>query len=259
MRHAAFAACLALAWTANAFAQSPAAAPPSPDFFTRYDFRLSANALAVEDQSFSWDAHFGGALDLVDYVVGRTSILVDYEAVLGDQFRAFDPNQSYYTLEASSSFRSSVAEIAGVFHHVSRHLSDRAKQEAIAWNVFGVRVLRRVAAGATTVDARAEAGSVLQRSQVDYAWTAGADVMVRRQVRPRVGVFAHGCGELIGVDTSIGNRETQKGGRLEGGVRFDGRVGAIELFAGFERRIDADPFKRVPVRWGIAGFRLLGK
>ena len=46
---------------------------------------------SINDPRFSWETHFGGDLDVADYVVGRSSILVDYEAVLGDEFRPFDP------------------------------------------------------------------------------------------------------------------------------------------------------------------------
>ena len=99
--------------------------------------------LPTEDQRFSWDTYFGGDVDFLDYVVGRLSGLADYHAVLGDEYRPFDPNQAYYTLEVSSSYRIGETEIAGVFHHVSRHLSDRPKQLAIAWNVAGRGVLRR--------------------------------------------------------------------------------------------------------------------
>jgi hypothetical protein len=55
------------------------------------------------------------------------------------------------------------------------------------------------------------------------------------------------------------DRGTQWGGRAEGGIRFGGRAGALELFAGIERRIDADPLVRAAERWGIAGFRLVGR
>ena len=77
-------------------------------------------------------------------MVGRLSGIVEYEAILGDEFRAFDPNQSCYTLEVSSSYRIKATEIAGVFHHVSRHLSDRSKTFPIAWNMAGARVLRQL-------------------------------------------------------------------------------------------------------------------
>ena len=67
----------------------------------------------------------GGDFDLVDYVYGRLAILADYEAVLGDELQLFDPNQASYTLEVSVSARLRGTELAGVLHHVSRHLSDR--------------------------------------------------------------------------------------------------------------------------------------
>jgi hypothetical protein len=259
-RRAAIAACLALGFTSPLFAQSPAAAPaPGPDFFTRYSFHLSANALAIEDERFSWDTHFRADLDVVDYVKGRTSILVEYEAVLGDEFRAFDPNQAYYTLEASSSYRIGAAEVAGVFHHVSRHLSDRDKRDPIAWNVLGARLLGNAVRHGITLEARVEAGSVVQHSFVDYAWTGDVDLLISRKLRPRVGVFGHGHGVMVGVDGTIANRGRQKGGLVEGGVRFEGRAGALELFAGLERRIDADPLDLLPRQWGVAGFRLLSK
>ncbi len=176
-------------------------APAGPDFLPRAQFHLSANALALstEDQRFSWDAYFGGDVDIFDYVFGRTSVLADYHAVLGDEYRPFDPNQAYYDLEVSSSYRLGETEIVGVFHHVSRHLSDRPKTFAIAWNVAGVRLLRRVAAKGFTVDVRAGAGGIVQHSYVDYRWTADArshgpssDQPAPRAVRPPLRRVVHG-------------------------------------------------------------------
>jgi hypothetical protein len=256
VRHAAAAACLALAFATPSRAQSQQP-PASPDFLTRYDFHLSANAMSTDDERFTWDAHYGGDLDVFDYVTGRTSVLVDYEAVLGEELRPFDPRQALYVLEASSSYRAGRTEIAGVFHHVSRHLSDRPKAFPIAWNVLGGRVLRRFEAGNTTVDARVEAGGLVQHSFVDYTWTGSVDLLIRRPLNPRVGFFAHGFGEIFGVDQTVANRTMQRGGRIEAGVRLSGRAGALELFAGAERRVDADPEERLPHQWAIAGFRLV--
>jgi hypothetical protein len=258
-RHAAAAACLVLVSTIHSHAQSPAPPPATPDFLSRYEFHLTANALTSADPRFSWDTHYGGDLDIADYVTGRTSILVDYEAILGNEFRPFDPNQSYYLLEVSSSYRLAGTEIAAVFHHVSRHLSDRPKPYPIAWNVAGARVMRRFGYLGTTIDTRADAGVVVQHSAVDYAWTADLDLLIRRPLGPRVAVFARGYGEMFGVDSTILNRGSQTGGRVEAGVRIDGRAGALELFAGLERRIDAVPGPFLAQRWGIAGFRLLSK
>jgi hypothetical protein len=273
---AARAACLFLMCATAAAAQQPqppgfAPAPASPDFFTRYDFHLSADALAVripsdaqppfnvDDPRFAWDTHFGGDLDVVDYVAGRLSMLIDYEAVLGTEFRPFDPNQGNYTLEASASVRAGDTEIAGVFHHVSRHLGDRPKRFPIAWNVLGVRVMRRLAVAGTTVDATVGAGRIVQHSTVDYAWTGNLDLLIRHPVSDRIGVFARGTGEVFGIDESLSARERQMGGKAEAGVRINGRAGALELFAGYERRIDADPIEARAKDWALAGFRLLSR
>ncbi len=270
MRRAALAACLFLMIAAGAsaqYAEPPgfAPAPASPDFLTRYDFHLSASKLSVStpdnlpDGRFVWDTHFGGDLDVVDYVSGRLSMLVDYEAVLGNEFRAFDPNQGNYTLEASSSLRVSGTEIAGVFHHVSRHLGDRPKRFPIAWNVIGVRVMRRVEVAGVTADVTVGGGRLVQHSTVDYKWTGNLDLLIRRPINERVGVFARGTGQLFTIDPLVSNRSRQLGGKAEAGVRLAGRAGALELFAGYERRIDADPLDFQAENWALAGFRLLSR
>lgn len=256
---------LAVAWLLMTLAapvaaqQAPSPAPTQPGFMTRYDFHLAGTALAIDDDRFSWSARFGGDLDLVDYVVGRATITVDYEAVLGNEIRLFDPNQGNYTLEAASSVRVGRTEIVGAFHHLSRHLGDRPKQFAIAWNSLGARVLRRWSRDSTTVDMNVDGAVVTQKSYVDYTWIGQADLAVRRMVTPRTGVFVHGNGQLFGVDPVLTRRERQAGGLIEAGVRLQGPAGAIELFAGYERRVDADPIDRKPQRWGIAGFRLLSR
>jgi len=231
------------------------------EFFPRYNFQLAANSLSGGDPRFTWDAHFGGAADLVDYVKGRVSVVADFEAVLGSEFRAFDPNQGNYVLETSASAWAGDNEIAGVFHHVSRHISDRPKRYAIAWNVLGARFLRKIdVGGGTTVAVIAGAGRIVQHADVDYEWNADVDVIVRHTLNPHVGVFAHGWGEMFTVDPAIrGRTDSQTGGRFEGGVRFDGRGGALELFAGVERRLDADPHDYLPLIWAIAGFRMVSK
>jgi len=262
IRPAAVAAFLFVISTQRAGAQTTQPVAPAPaksDFLTRYDFHLSAAALDTDDQRFKWETHFGGDLDVFDYVVGRASILVDYEAVLGNQYRAFDPNQGNYTLEASSSARLGETEIAGVFHHVSRHLSDRPKRFAVAWNIVGLRVLRRFTFAGTTIDAVAGGGRVVQDSYVDYTWSGELNLHVMRRVNERLSVFVHGIGEGFLVDETIAHRNRQLGGTIEAGLRIAGRAGALELFAGGERRFDADPIDRMTQQWALAGFRLVGK
>ena len=254
------AACLALVVTSPAAAQQPLASPPaSPQFLSRFDFHLSAAALANDDQRFSWDTHFGGDIDVVDYVHGRAATAIDYEAVLGNELRPFDPNQANYILELSSSYRIRRTEVAGIFHHVSRHLSDRPKVVPVAWNVLGVRVLREVAVKKATIDMVADFGGTTQRVNVDYRWSSNVDVVVRRQFRPHVGAFARGSGHLMKVvqQPVPAARHAQTGGAVEAGFRFIGEAAVGELFLGYEHRFDAYPFGFVPERWFMAGFRVV--
>jgi hypothetical protein len=240
-----------------AFAQQPlATAPATIQFLPRYDMHLSATALANSDPRFSWDTDFGGDVDVVDYVYGRTSTILNYEAMLGNEFRAFDPNQGNYTLELSTSVRLGQTEVAGVFNHVSRHLSDRPKRFPIAWNMAGVRVLRQTTTRGAVIDFFADIAANTQRVNVDYEWSGNASVKVRRQMHRRLALFASGVGHLMGVSDELA-RGTQAGGAIEGGVRLLGEAGVAEFFMGFERRFDAHQIDFEARKWFMVGFRVL--
>lgn len=258
---------LAASFVRPARAQGPAlqggatqipSAPDAPELMSRTDLRIGAAALATSDQRFKWDAHFGGDIDIVDYVAGRVRIVADYEAVLGDQFRPFDPNQGNYVLEPSASFRVRGFEIVGVFHHESRHLSDRIKRFSIDWNVLGGRLLRRAEIAQTTIEIEAGLGSVVHHAFTDYKWIGDGDVLVRRRLSERVAVYARGTVVVYGVDGTI-PRDNQTAGRGEIGVRLTGHAGVIEVFAGGERSVDAYPLDRAPEQWPFAGFRLVNR
>jgi hypothetical protein len=266
------ATCFILLLTLSAAAQTQqptiAPAPDRPEFLSRYDFQLSIDRLARSqtpqeasvDQRFSWDSHFGGSFDLIDYVYGRATVLVDYEAVMGRELRPFDPNQGNYTLEGSWSVRiNSATEVAGMFHHVSRHVSDRPKSFAVAWNELGARFLHRRTLASTTIDLDLEGGRVIQHSYVDYTWLGEARVQVRHPINNRVGIFGQGTGRVIAVDETVLRRGTQGGALVEAGVRLNGKGGVAEIYVGYEKRPDADVLDRQPQRWAVIGFRVLSK
>ena len=261
---------MTLASTAAAQQPVVAPAPAAPEFFSRADFHLTAAGLTspqvenaagetVGDPRFSWDTHWGGSIDVVDYVVGRLAVIIDYEAVLGSEFQPFDPYQGNYTLEASGSVRAGKTELVGMFHHVSRHFSDRPKRVPIAWNVLGGRVMHRVGGERSTLDLDIEGGKTVEHAYVDYTWVGEANALVRHSFSDRVGAFARLGTRVFGVDGTVPNRTTQTGGLVEAGFRFNGKGGALELFAGIEKRVDADPLDRQPQHWGFAGFRLLSR
>jgi hypothetical protein len=257
---AALAACLIFVGIGPAAAQQPQGitdAPPDPTFLSRFDFNMSAVKLAYPDQRFSWDTHWAGDFDLVDYVYGRASFLADYQALLGSEFRAFDPYQSSYTLEASGSVRSGKTEVLGVLSHVSRHLGDRFKHTAVAENSLGPRVMRRFTEGRSTIEFRGDLRKVIARVYVDYNWIIDADVTIRSDLNPRTGVYVRMFGQTIPTDQTIAGRDRQSGGRVEAGVLVGGTNGDLELFFGAERVVDADPLDRLPRHWAFAGFRLM--
>jgi hypothetical protein len=228
------------------------------EFLPRVLFQMGAEHLSGEDQRFIWDANFGGEIDLLDYGVGRGTFVASYQVLLGDELRKFDPNQGNYILEGSASRRFPGVEVAGVFYHQSRHLSDRPKEQAIDWNMLGGRIRGDGTVGTAHLDARADVRGVLKKSFVDYRWEIDARLRSNVPIRPRVGVIAGAGVRVIGVDGSAG-RGTQTGFRAEGGVRIDGPAGAVELFLAGERRIDPYQLEFGTATWSTFGFRLLSR
>jgi hypothetical protein len=227
-------------------------------FFPRFDFHLGADHLSSDDTRFVWDTNFGGDMDLIDYGRGRATFTANYEAVLGEQFRRFDPNQGNYRLELSTSLRAHGIEVAALFHHTSRHLSDRFKRNPVDWNMFGATVAHAARRGALQIGMQGELLGVLLKSNVDYGWEANAGVDIRVPVGPHISAISAGSARLVGVD-GTGNRGTQRGARGEAGLRFEGQGGAIEMTVAAERRIDAYPLENSAMSWFSAGFRFVSR
>ncbi len=243
------------------WATAVAAQPNGPgvSFLSRAAFHMSAEHLGgVDDERFRWDTNFGGDLDLVDYTRGRLIFAANYQALLGKELQAFDPNQGNYLLAGALTARFERVEAAFVFHHESRHLGDRAKTQPVDWNLGGGRVNRAVLVDGTYLQARADLRWTIQQSFVDYTWELDTDLRADRLIRPGVGVLAAGGVRFLGVDGTAG-RGGQTGYRAEGGVRFEGSGAAVELFAGVERRIDPYPLEFGTLTWMTAGFRLLSR
>jgi hypothetical protein len=245
-------------WFAFVFIASatPAFAQQPIQFLPRFDFYLGAEYLADDDQRFSWDADLGGEVDVVDYGIGRVTFVTNYEVVMGTQLRRFDPNQGNYILAGHASARAGRFEVAGVFYHQSRHLSDRVKIGAVDWNMLGGRVVHEMTHGRSEWLARADLRGVVQKSFVDYQWELDAEARARVALTPHVSVISAGGLRVIGVDGTR-SRGNQTGFLAEGGVRFEGNVAAMEFFVAAERRIDPFPVEFGTVTWLKTGFRVL--
>jgi hypothetical protein len=257
MGRAALFLCLALAFGAPAQAQdaAPSAAPPVR-FLSRADFWFEWAKAVSSDDRFSWDGHIGVDVDVLDWGRGRVTFVADYEAVLGAERRGFDLNHGNYILESAVTFRRRDVDISGVFHHVSRHLSDRSNEPAISWNTYGVRVETVARRGRSSVSTRYQAAVAVQQAFVDYTWTTDVRFGVHHALTDRVGLIASAEGGFVGVDRLRFDRGRQCGAAMEGGVRLIGERASLDVFAGYERRVDGFPTERLRVRMFTVGFRL---
>jgi hypothetical protein len=243
---------------AAAQSATPPPAAPGVQFLPRFEFHLGGEHLTSDDKRFVWDTNFGGEVDLLDYGAGRAMFVANYQAILGEEFRRFDPTQGNYILEGSMSARALGYEVAGVFYHQSRHLADRPKRNAVDWNMLGGRVRGDWIVGAIRISARADLRGVLGKSFVDYRWEFDGGARSDIPLRPGIGLLLTGRMQRFGVDGSR-NRGDQTGFRGEGGVRLEGRAAAMEIFLAAERRVDPYPLELSTATWMTAGFRLLSR
>ena len=251
---------LATADPSSAQTSSRQADPPTdpPAFLSRFGFLVGIEHIVSSDPRFMWDAYTGAELDVVDYGVGAMTLLAAYQAILGEEFRQFDPNQGNYTLAGSGSVRAGPIEAAGVFHHVSRHLSDRPKRFPVDWNMIGVRIRSGMARGRSEMRTQVDLRRVIQKTFVDYRWEVDGGARGQVRLSPRVALFADGAFRVVGVDGSR-ERGNQYGWRTDGGIRLDGRAAALELFVAGERVIDPYQLEFSTATWLTTGFRLVSR
>jgi hypothetical protein len=249
------------------FAQStPASAPPAAadgaSFLPRVDFGFSFASLITDDRRFNWQGQVEFDFDIVDYGSGRLNFTTRYEGILGRERRRYDLNQGHYFFEVSASKRAKGTEVVLFSQHVSRHEVDRENEPAISWNTYGVRAQRgwggapKPGWAGTRVDGEIEISRTMQLAFVDYRWLSRASTTMTRLVSPKLAFVVRATGDVAGVNPETRGRTRVCGGRLEGALRVAGKAATLELFAGYERRIDAYPTDRFRVRWFTAGFRV---
>jgi hypothetical protein len=242
----------ALAQTAPVPGVPTAASGP----LSRSHFFVALAGLQIDDPRFSFAERARADVDLFSYGRGRVNLLVDTELVMGSERRSFDLNQANVMFETSASYRVGPVDLAGVIHHVSRHIVDREFDRVPAWHTIGARAMHVFAVPEGTIDVSVEYGRVVQKTFVDYTWTNQATVRFNRVIGSRLRLFASGRGGFVGVEPAVLGRRRQAGGRAEGGVRFVTERGLVDLYAATEHRVDGYPTSRVPSTWVELGFRL---
>jgi hypothetical protein len=239
----------ALVWSASAGASS------AQEWFPQLDFAMQGQYVASGDPRFTWMFAFAGDVEAYRRDGMRAVFIAKYEAVAGEQFRRFDVNQGSYLLEGALLFRVRGVEVGPVWHHVSRHLSDRPKPFPIDWNMLTLRVRGEHGQGRLDAEWRADARVTVTNVYVDYVWEVETAARAVHSVTPRYGFVFGGAFRVVGVDDTR-DRGAQAGARIEAGVRMTGTAAAAELFIGAERRIDPYPLEFGTRSWFLAGLRV---
>jgi hypothetical protein len=244
----------ALVLAAAAWVASPGLAA-AQEWFPRLDFALQGQYVVDPDPRFKWMFDFATDVEAYRRAGLRTIFVAEYEAGAGQQFRRFDVNQGNYLLEGVLLFEVAGIEVGPVWHHVSRHLSDRTKRSPVDWNMLTLRVQGVRGRGRLDAEWRADTRITVTKANVDYRWEIEAGGRSVYSFSPAYGAVVRSSFRLVGVDDTRA-RGAQVGGNVEAGIRLKGRSGAAELFAGFERRIDPYPIDYGTGSWFLAGLRL---
>lgn len=206
--------------------------------------RLAAIRYGETEPQFKWSGWIGGGLGLLR--VGRVTARVDtdVETIIGNEKRTFDANQANYHLEAGARADLGAYEAQVFYHHVSRHLEDRPKTQAVDWNILGARVGRRFE-GRVPARVRVGVGKATQVSLVGYGWEVTGRVQA---ALPLSGNSAGGDGGALYGDVDLRYveadaspafpRDSFLDARLEGGLRLRREERTAALFLAFERRND---------------------
>lgn len=215
---------------------------------------MKAARYAPGDPDLHWTGWVGAGLGLLR-VSGVTGYFAgDIETTLGGERRAFDATQANYHLEVGFRRELGPTEVGMVFHHVSRHLSDRPKEQAVDWNVLGLRATRRFA---DRLDVSVGLGRAIQESLVGYRWeaTGHADADLLR--RGRGSLYARLDLRAVRAESSEAfPREGFLDVLAEAGARTGSGPRRLDVFVAFELRHDVRVLEGGSRDRALLGFRL---
>lgn len=218
--------------------------------------RASLARYAPADEGLLWDAWIGAGLTLARYE--RTELVFDgdVETVVGNAYRAFDADQVNYHLAGSLRHSAGPYTVTALFHHVSRHRSDRAKEFSFDWNLLGVQVERSLA---EPVPGQVSLlfGRMTQTSRPHYDWELQARAQADVWRRPWGALYLEAGLGLLGARSSPEYpREGFADRQLEGGLRLSRGPRRAELYARWEHRNDVLLERPGALSRGLFGLRL---
>lgn len=196
------------------------------------------------EDAFVWDTWIGAGASLLRVKATTAYITADVETVLGRERRIFDANQANYHLEGGLRIRTGRHLVIPFFHHVSRHLVDRPKNQLVDWNLVGVRVSGPLPEEFPLPARYAlSVGHTVQWRTVGYEWELRGVLDLDLFRRPWGTSYLRADLRFVTVSTQArvprGNFADFLG---EGGVRFGGGGRSVDLFVAYEHRNDVSLF-----------------
>ena len=223
--------------------------------------QLEAARYSSANEDFAWVGWIGGSVDLVEKGRGSLYFAPNVETILGHRVRSFEAVQANYSLEVGLRFDIGRGRISPFFHHVSRHVQDREKFQAVDWNFLGLRYdspwpERWGRKGAFA----ASLGAATLSSGVSYKWEARASADIDLVRNGNRAWFVLGDVRLVGAEASPAfPRDRLTDLRAEVGFRRWAETSQFALFAAYERRSDALIPTALVSRRGLFGFRIRGQ
>jgi hypothetical protein len=223
--------------------------------------RLEAARYSPANEEFSWVGWIGANVDLVEK--GKWSAYFDpnVETILGHRVRSFEAVQANYSLEGGLRMDAGKFRVSAFFHHVSRHVQDRAKFQVVDWNFLGAALDspwpkswdRRggyfVSVGFTTLS-----------SGVDYNWEGRAAIDIDVARKESHAFFVLADVRYVDADPSPGfPRSSFADFRGEAGYRRFQGSSQFALFAAYEHRNDALIPTALVIDRALFGFRIRGQ
>ncbi len=223
--------------------------------------KLEAARYSAANGDFAWVGWIGATADLVEKGKWSLYFTPNVETILGNRVRSFEAVQANYSLEVGMRIDVGRGRLSPFFHHVSRHVQDRDKLQAVDWNFLGLKYdspwpekWSRKGAFAASF------GVATLASAVAYNWEAriSGDIdVVRKDNR---GLFLLADVRHVGADPSPDfPRDQLTDIRAELGFRRWAETSQFSLFVAYERRSDALIPKALVTRRALFGFRIRGQ
>jgi hypothetical protein len=223
--------------------------------------RLEAARYSPANGEFAWVGWIGASVDLVEKGKWSAYFNPNVETILGHRIRSFEAVQTNYSLEVGGRRAVGRGTLSGFFHHVSRHVQDRDKFQAVDWNFLGLKhdspwpeKWGRRGGWAASLAVATLA------SAVEYNWEArvsGEIDIVRKGAKA---LFALADVRHVGAAaTPEFPRDALTDLRAEAGFRHWEGSRQFDLFVAYEHRNDALIPRGLVIDRALFGFRIRGQ